>query len=94
MKSAGGGRPGSLRSFVAFLENEYEICEQSEAAVLEQEAGGVQLMTAHKSKGLEFPVVILAEMTTSAADASVTCGAQNPLKPFGSSLATLSSRRV
>jgi hypothetical protein len=31
--------PGSFRSFVAFLENEYKICEQSEAAVLEQQAG-------------------------------------------------------
>lgn len=59
-------RPGSFRSFVAFLENEYEIGEQSEAAVLEQQAGGVQLMTVHKAKGLEFPVVILAEMTTAA----------------------------
>jgi ATP-dependent exoDNAse (exonuclease V) beta subunit len=59
-------RPGSFRSFVTFLENEYEIGEQSEAAVLEQQAGGVQLMTVHKAKGLEFPVVILAEMTTAA----------------------------
>ena len=27
-----------------------------------QESGGVQLMTIHKSKGLEFPVVILADL--------------------------------
>ena len=59
-------RPGSFRSFVEFLENEYELGEQSEAAVLEQQAGGVQLMTVHKAKGLEFPVVILADMTTHA----------------------------
>lgn len=59
-------RPGSFRSFVEFLDNEYELGEQSEAAVLEQQAGGVQLMTVHKAKGLEFPVVILAEMTTHA----------------------------
>lgn len=59
-------RPGSFRSFVDFLESEYEIGEQSEAAVLEQQAGGVQLMTVHKAKGLEFPVVILADMTTAA----------------------------
>jgi ATP-dependent helicase/nuclease subunit A len=59
-------RPGSFRSFVEYLENEYELGEQSEAAVLEQQAGGVQLMTVHKAKGLEFPVVILADMTTHA----------------------------
>jgi ATP-dependent helicase/nuclease subunit A len=31
--------------------------------VLEQEGAGVQLMTVHKAKGLEFPVVILADLT-------------------------------
>jgi hypothetical protein len=31
--------------------------------VLEREGGGVQLMTVHKAKGLEFPVVILADLT-------------------------------
>lgn len=60
------GRPGSFRSFVDFLESEYDTGEQSEAAVLEQQAGGVQLMTVHKAKGLEFPIVILADMTASA----------------------------
>jgi ATP-dependent helicase/nuclease subunit A len=59
-------RPGSFRSFVDFLESEYDTGEQSEAAVLEQQAGGVQLMTVHKAKGLEFPIVILADMTSSA----------------------------
>jgi len=31
--------------------------------VLEQEGRGVKLMTVHKAKGLEFPVVILADLT-------------------------------
>lgn len=65
-RSFEASRPGSFRSFVEFLENEYELGEQSDAAVLEQQAGGVQLMTVHKAKGLEFPVVILAHMTTHA----------------------------
>ena len=59
-------RPGSFRSFVEYLDREHEAGEQSEAAVLEQGTGGVQLMTVHKAKGLEFPVVILAHMTTHA----------------------------
>ncbi len=59
-------RPGSFRSFVEYLDREFESGEQSEAAVLEQQSGGVQLMTVHKAKGLEFPVVILADMTTHA----------------------------
>lgn len=59
-------RPGSFRTFVEFLDAEYELGEQSEAAVLEQQTGGVQLMTVHKAKGLEFPIVILADMTTHA----------------------------
>ena len=65
-RSFEASRPGSFRSFVEYLEDEYELGEQSEAAVLEQQAGGVQLMTVHKAKGLEFPVVILADMTTHA----------------------------
>ena len=31
--------------------------------MLEQEGDGVQLMTVHRAKGLEFPVVILADLT-------------------------------
>jgi ATP-dependent helicase/nuclease subunit A len=65
-RSFEASRPGSFRSFVEFLDSEYELGEQSEAAVLEQQASGVKLMTVHKAKGLEFPVVILADMTTHA----------------------------
>jgi ATP-dependent helicase/nuclease subunit A len=57
------GAATSFRTFVEYLENEYEIGDASEAPVLEQEGGGVQLMTVHKAKGLEFPVVILADLT-------------------------------
>ena len=46
-----------------YLESEYDGSDTSEAPVLEQEGGGVQLMTVHKAKGLEFPVVILADLT-------------------------------
>jgi ATP-dependent helicase/nuclease subunit A len=58
-----GGAATSFRAFVEYLESESESGETGEAPVLEQEGGGVQLMTVHKAKGLEFPVVILADLT-------------------------------
>jgi len=58
-----GGAATSFRAFVEYLESEYEGSDQSEAPVLEQEGGGVQLMTVHRAKGLEFPVAILADLT-------------------------------
>jgi ATP-dependent exoDNAse (exonuclease V) beta subunit len=57
------GAATSFRAFVEYLESEAEGSDQSEAPILEQEGGGVQLMTVHKAKGLEFPVVILADLT-------------------------------
>ncbi|HTS26151.1 MAG TPA: UvrD-helicase domain-containing protein [Bryobacteraceae bacterium] len=58
-----GGAASSFRAFVEYLESEYESGDAGEAPVLEQEGGGVKLMTVHKAKGLEFPVVILADLT-------------------------------
>ena len=57
------GSATSFRAFVEYLEAEYESGDAGEAPILEQEGGGVQLMTVHKAKGLEFPVVILADLT-------------------------------
>jgi ATP-dependent exoDNAse (exonuclease V) beta subunit len=57
------GAATSFRAFVEYLEAEYETGDTGEAPILEQEGGGVQLMTVHKAKGLEFPVVILADLT-------------------------------
>ena len=53
----------SFRGFVEELEAQAEKSESAEAPVLEQGAEGVRLMTVHAAKGLEFPVVILADMT-------------------------------
>ncbi len=58
-----GGAATSFRAFVEYLDSEYASGDAGEAPVLEQEGGGVQLMTVHKAKGLEFPVVILADLT-------------------------------
>ncbi|MBZ5617137.1 MAG: UvrD-helicase domain-containing protein [Acidobacteriia bacterium] len=57
------GAATSFRALVEYLESEYEGSDTGEAPVLEQEGGGVKLMTVHKAKGLEFPVVILADLT-------------------------------
>jgi len=57
------GAATSFRAFVEYLKSEFEGSDQSEAPIMEQEGGGVQLMTVHKAKGLEFPVVILADLT-------------------------------
>lgn len=53
----------SFRGFVEDLTTQAERAESAEAPVLEEGAEGVRLMTVHTAKGLEFPVVILADMT-------------------------------
>lgn len=53
----------SFRGFVEELAAQAEKAEVAEAPVLEEGAEGVRMMTVHAAKGLEFPVVILADMT-------------------------------
>ena len=53
----------SFRGFVDQLNAQAEKAEAPEAPVLEEGAEGVRLMTVHTAKGLEFPVVVLADMT-------------------------------
>jgi ATP-dependent helicase/nuclease subunit A len=53
----------SFRSFIDFLASQETARESSDPTVLEQEGDGVRLMTVHRAKGLEFPVVILADLT-------------------------------
>src|SRR5271165_6718626 len=57
----------SFRGFVEELEAQAEKAESAEAPVLEEGADGVRLMTVHAAKGLEFPIVILADMTANIA---------------------------
>jgi ATP-dependent helicase/nuclease subunit A len=53
----------SFRGFVEQLQGEAASTRSAEAPILEEGSDGVRIMTAHKAKGLEFPVVILADMT-------------------------------
>ena len=58
---AGGGL--SFRGFVDQLEDEAIARQASEAPILEEGSDGVRIMTVHRAKGLEFPVVVLADPT-------------------------------
>ena len=59
----------SFRAFVEHLHDEAEDGQAEEARVVEEGTEGVRLMTVHRAKGLEFPVVILADITANAAPA-------------------------
>jgi ATP-dependent exoDNAse (exonuclease V) beta subunit len=52
----------SFRGFIDELRTA-AASEAAEAPILEEGSDGVRLMTVHKAKGLEFPVVVLADLT-------------------------------
>jgi ATP-dependent helicase/nuclease subunit A len=52
----------SFRGFVEELRRLAERTDTADGAVLEESADGVRIMTVHSAKGLEFPVVLLADM--------------------------------
>ncbi len=59
----------SFRGFVELLDREAERPGSSHSPVLEEGAEGVRLMTAHAAKGLEFPIVVLTDLTANIARA-------------------------
>jgi ATP-dependent exoDNAse (exonuclease V) beta subunit len=71
----------SFRGFVDTLHDLSASAESPEAPILEEGSNGVRLMTVHKAKGLEFPVVILADIACklSLEDASRYLDAGNKL---------------
>ena len=57
------GSASSFRAFVEKIEADAERGEADEAPIVEEGTEGVRVMTVYKAKGLEFPVVILADPT-------------------------------
>ncbi len=53
----------SFRGFVDELRTAAESAQAAEAPILEEGSDGVRIMTVHKAKGLEFPIVVLADLT-------------------------------
>ena len=57
----GGGI--SFRGFVEELRTAADTAQAAEAPILEEDSDGVRMMTVHKAKGLEFPIVFLVDLT-------------------------------
>jgi ATP-dependent helicase/nuclease subunit A len=57
----------SFRAFVERMEADAEAGQAEDAPIVEQGTEGVRMMTVHRAKGLEFPVVILTDPTCPAA---------------------------
>jgi len=53
----------SFRGFVQELRSGADAAETAEAPIFEEGSEGIRMMSVHKAKGLEFPVVILADIT-------------------------------
>jgi ATP-dependent exoDNAse (exonuclease V) beta subunit len=53
----------SFRGFVDELTAAADAADAAEAPILEEGSDGVRMMTVHKAKGLEFPIVVLADLT-------------------------------
>src|SRR3990172_11626834 len=52
-----------FRAFVDWLDEQAESGDVGDAPIMEEGVDGVRIMSVHKAKGLEFPVVILCDIT-------------------------------
>jgi ATP-dependent exoDNAse (exonuclease V) beta subunit len=59
----GRGGAVSFRGFVETLETQAEHEQASEVPVVEEGTAAIRVMSVHRAKGLEFPVVVLADLT-------------------------------
>lgn len=63
----------SFRGFVEQMDEDAERGQAPEAPILEQGSEGIRIMTVHKAKGLEFPIVILGGITAPLAHEDADC---------------------
>ena len=57
------GRTGSYRRFARWFRDQEALASaESESPIVEEEENAVRLLTVHKAKGLQFPIVILANL--------------------------------
>lgn len=56
-------RATSFRAFLRKLERDTERGSTSEATLAEEGTDGIRMLTVHKAKGLEFPIVVLCDPT-------------------------------
>jgi ATP-dependent helicase/nuclease subunit A len=68
----------SFRGFIEQLEEDAEHGQVPEAPILEQGSEGVRIMTVHKAKGLEFPIVILGGITAPLSHEDADCYIDGP----------------
>ena len=57
----------SFRAFAERMDEDAEAGQTEDAPIVEQGTEGVRMLTVHKAKGLEFPIVVLADPTCPAA---------------------------
>ncbi len=69
-RAASRTRTTSFRAFVQRLEDDASVGRTAEASIVEEDTDGVRIMTVHKAKGLEFPVVMLVDPTARHTNAS------------------------
>ncbi len=67
---AGGGI--SFRGFVENLIADADRRNAPEAPILEEGSDGVRIMTVHKAKGLEFPIVVLCDLSANLTTATAS----------------------
>jgi ATP-dependent helicase/nuclease subunit A len=59
-------RPPALSSFIEYLDSlRRQEVQEGEAPLYTEETGAVTIMTVHKSKGLEFPIVFVPDLARS-----------------------------